>query len=274
MLHANYHSHLLYCNHAHGHVEDYIKIALKYNFKELGISDHAPLLPCVMSSLEFERFGRNYNTMTLDTALRRYIPEVEEAKRKYKDRIKILSAFEIEYFPMNDFFVRYLRKRVDYLNLGVHLFEFKENLLNSYRDIDYNTIYFYLEACISGMKTGLFNTLVHPDLFMYGYKDVNGNRCFDEHCKVVSKAIIEAAIKYNVYLELNANGIYNSRKSPVWLYPCREFWEIAKQYTNLKIIIGADAHTPKALNCKYTEQAEEFAKELGLPICETMEVNH
>ncbi|MDE5856108.1 MAG: hypothetical protein K2H06_03575, partial [Anaeroplasmataceae bacterium] len=65
-----------------------------------------------------------------------------------------------------------------------------------------------------------------------------------------------------------------SRFSKEWLYPCREFWEIAKEYPELKIIIGADAHDPKALVCDYIRQAEEFAKKLGLRIEDTMEVNH
>lgn len=274
MIQANYHSHLVYCNHAKGHAEDYIKVALENGFKELGISDHAPLLPCFMSSSEFERFGRYYRTMTLDTALSKYLPEVEEAKKKYAGKIKILSAFEIEYFSTSDFFVRYLRKRVDYLNLGIHMFEYKDQILNSYYQIDSETIYAYMKAAIDGMKTGLFNTLVHPDLFMYAYKDENMERKFDEHCQYVSRKIIETAIECNVYLELNANGIYNSRNSIEWLYPCKEFWEIAKEYPKLKIIIGADAHEPKALACDYIRQAEDFASELGLKIDATMEVNH
>lgn len=274
MIRANYHSHLVYCKHAAGHAEDYIKVALEHNFKELGISDHAPLLPCFMSSSEFERFGKNYNTMTLDTALTKYLPEVEAAKAKYQNQIKVLSAFEIEYFTTSEFFVRYLRKRVDYLNLGVHLFEYENQILSSYCQVDSKTIYSYLDACIKGMKTGLFNTLVHPDLFMFGYTDRNKEHTFDEHCAYVTKKIIETAIECDVYLELNANGINNSRFAPEWLYPCREFWQIASQYPELKIIIGADAHSPDALVCDYVLQAEEFAKELGLNISETMEVLH
>lgn len=274
MIKANYHSHLVYCNHAEGHAEDYIKVALKHDFTELGISDHAPLLPCFMSSSEFERFGRNYRTMTLDTALTKYLPEIEEAKRKYAGQIKILSAFEIEYFSTSEFFARYLRKKVDYLNLGIHMFEYGDQIFNSYYQVDTNTIYAYMDAAIKGMKTGLFNALVHPDLFMYAYKDKNMERKFDEHCAYVSRKIIETALECNVYLELNANGINNSRFSKEWLYPCKEFWEIVKEYPNVKIIIGADAHSLKALTCDYIRQAEEFAKELGLKIEETMEVNH
>lgn len=274
MIHTNYHSHLVYCKHAAGHTEDYIKVAIEHKFEELGISDHAPLLPCFMSSKEFERFGRYYNTMTLDTALRDYLPEVLAAKTKYKGKIKILAAFEIEYFSTSDFFVRYLRKRVDYLNLGVYMFEYKDCILNSYIDVNPETIYYYLDACIKGMRTGLFNTLVHPDLYMYAYKDKNGKRTFDSHCEYVAKKIIEAAIENDVYLELNANGINNSRNSPVWLYPCKEFWQIARDYPKLKIIIGADAHSPEALVCDCIEQAEEFANKLGLKISDIMEIKH
>ncbi len=274
MIHANYHSHLVYCNHAIGHAEDYIEVALAHHFRELGISDHAPLLPCFMSAKEYERFGKRYNTMTLDTALTKYLPELEAAKKKYEGKIKILSAFEIEYFSTSEFFARHLRKKVDYLNLGIHMFEHKDSILNSYSDVNPITIYSYLEACVRGMKTGLFNTLVHPDLFMYRYKDKNGKRSFDEHCQYVSEKIIEAAIENDVYLELNANGINNSRFSPEWLYPYKAFWEIAKGYPELKIIIGADAHTPDALVCDYITQTEEFARKLGLSICDTMEVKH
>lgn len=274
MIHTNYHSHLVYCNHAIGHAEDYIKVALDHNFIELGISDHAPLLPCFMSSSEFERFGKLYHTMTLDTALRKYLPEVEEAKRKYASKIKILSAFEIEYFSTSEFFSRYLRKKVDYLNLGVHLFEYKDQILNSYSQIDSTTIYAYMKAAIDGMRTGLFNTLVHPDLFMYNYHNEQNESKFDEHCAYVSRRIIEAAIECDVYVELNANGINNSRNSDHWLYPCKEFWAIAKEYPDLKIIIGADAHTPEALVCDYIRQVEDFARALGLKIIDKMEIRH
>ncbi len=274
MIRANYHSHLVYCNHAVGHAEDYIKVALEHNFVALGISDHAPVLPCFMSQKDFERFGRYYRTMTLDTMYQGYLKEMALAKEKYKNKIKVLIGFETEYLPTNEFFVKLLRSKVDYLNLGAHIFNYKGQILNTYTDTNFETIYGYLEACIQGMETGVFNTLVHPDLFMYNYKDENGDRVFDAHCKKVSTAIIEAAIQNNVYLELNANGIFNSRNSKEWLYPYKEFWEIAAKYKDLKIIIGADAHKPEALVCEYVEMAERFAKKLGLKLQDLMEVNH
>ena len=40
---SNYHSHVALCGHAEGTVEDYIKEAIKNNYEEVGISDHAPI---------------------------------------------------------------------------------------------------------------------------------------------------------------------------------------------------------------------------------------
>lgn len=274
MIHTNYHTHLLYCNHAIGHTEDYVEAALKNNFTELGISDHGPLLGCFMSGMEYDRFGKNYNFMKLDTLLTKYIPEVNAAKIKYKEKIKILLGFEIEYFSTSDFFIRYLKNKVDYLNLGVHLFEYKDKILNSYSDVDYETIYYYMAAAIKGMETKLFNCIVHPDLFMMRYKDENGNRTFDKHCEYVTRKILESAIENNIYVEMNANGINNSKASPVWLYPCLEFWQIAKEYKDLKIIIGADAHNPEGLTSSVIDEALAFTEGLGLKICDKMEVLH
>lgn len=277
MLKANYHTHLKYCNHAIGNTEDYVKVALENEMTELGISDHAPLLASFLNREDYESFGKYYNHMTLDILYTKYLPEIAEAKQKYSDKIRILSAFEIEYLDSNAYFVRMLRKKVDYLNLGVHLFDFDGHVLNSYHDVNPTTIYGYLEACIKGIKSGVFNVVAHPDLFMFSYQDKNGNRIFDKHCAYVSRKIIEAAIQYDVYLELNANGIQNSMtrgQDKNWLYPCREFWEIAKEYKTLKIIIGADAHKPELLSGKYIAMAEQFAKELELPILDVMEIRH
>lgn len=49
--------------------------------------------------------------MTLDILYTKYLPEIAEAKQKYSDKIRILSAFEIEYLDSNTYFVRMLRKK-------------------------------------------------------------------------------------------------------------------------------------------------------------------
>lgn len=275
MIKANYHTHLVYCKHAEGHAEDYIEEAIKNNFVEIGITDHAPILECFMSDYDYNE-NWCFQSMKLDIMYSGYLKEVNLAKEKYKGQIKVLTGFETEYIEGNKFFVKKLKSLVDYLNLGVHFFDYDSTVYNSYSQVDYKSIYGYLNACIKGMESNLFNTLVHPDLFMFKYQNINGQRVFDEHCEYVSRKIIESAIKNNVYLEINANGIKNSLKYGVdkdWLYPCYDFWKIAKEYPDLKIIIGADAHTPGALTCSYVEDVIKFAEELGLKIHETMQIN-
>ncbi|MDE5715024.1 MAG: PHP domain-containing protein [Anaeroplasmataceae bacterium] len=274
MIKANYHSHLFYCNHAVGNAKDYIEVALKAGFKEIGITDHAPVFAFTMTEQEYHKVFY-HKPMLLDQMYQQYLPELEVAKKTYKNQIKVLSGFETEYIPANAFFLPVLRKAVDYLNLGVHYFEYKNKIYDTYHDVNYETIYGYLDACIKGMETHLFNTLVHPDLFMFSYQSENGKRVFDEHCEYVTKRIIECAIQNDVYLEINANGIKNSKrfsKEGVWLYPNKEFWMLVKQYPSAKIIIGADAHSPDDLAGDNVLKVEQFAKDLKLNVLSFMEV--
>ena len=84
-----------------------------------------------------------------------------------------------------------------------------------------------------------------------------------------TKKIIDAAIKYDVYLEVNANGIKNTfRDLPEYtnyLYPREEFWEIVKN-SDATIVIGADAHEPSALGNDIVKKAIEFTEKLNLNI--------
>lgn len=271
MVKTNYHTHLCYCNHAGGHAKDYVEEAIAAGFTEIGITDHAPMLELVFGTDGYAK------PMLLDQMYQCYLPELKEAKEKYQNQIKVLSGFETEYLSANAFFIPVLRRTVDYLNLGEHFFDYKGKILSTYAHVNYETIYGYLETCSKGMKTKLFNVFVHPDLFMVSYTNEVGKKVFDAHCRYVAQKLIECAIENDIYLELNANGINNSNrlaKGKTWLYPNEEFWKIVKQYDKVKILIGSDAHSIDALTCPYVEEAEQFAKRLGLTICPVMEIHH
>ena len=274
MIKSNYHTHALYCNHAEGYVKDYVKKAVDLNFFEIGITDHAPILESFMSKDEYEN-NWCYQNMKLET-LPIYFKDIDEAKILYGDKISILTGFETEYLEEQIDFYRNLRSMVDYLNLGIHYFRYNGKVYNSYSEVNYKTLDGYVNACINGMESGLFNTLVHPDLFMFDYKNINGERKFDEYAIEASKKIIASAIKNNIYLEVNANGLKNSKiwGNGDWLYPYKDFWLIARNYTELKILIGADAHSPDALANQNVKDVCDFCDELGLKICEKMVINH
>ena len=272
MLKNNYHTHVAYCNHAEGNVIDYVNKAVELGFDEIGMTDHAPILDGFMNEEEYKHNFCHEN-MTLEIA-EIYLNEIKDAQDIHNNKIKVLSGFETEFLPKQLDYYKFLKKKVDYLNLGIHFYEYNNKILSSYDQVDYKTLEGYVTSAIDGMATGLFNTLVHPDLYMYSYKSEKGIKEFDEYCVVAAKRICEAAIKYNVYLEVNANGIKFCEDVDKWRYPSKDFWLIAKEYKDLKIIIGADAHRVDALCNKNVELACKFCKDLNLNVLDKMEVNH
>ena len=107
---TNFHTHNYRCEHAAGNVEDYVKVAIKEGYTELGISDHAPMPEYYENNrMKEEDFDG-------------YLKEIEEAQEKYGNKIKIYKSLEIEYFP--EFIEKYdkYRKKLDYLVLGLHAF--------------------------------------------------------------------------------------------------------------------------------------------------------
>ena len=266
MLKANYHTHTELCGHAVGSVHDYVEEAVKLGFDELGMSDHAHTPEHFMSHDDYLRHGLE-RIMTNDDFDNIYKPQV--LKEKERKDIKVYLGLETEYFPENhDYFVN-LRKKVDYLVLGLHFFNYDGKSYSTYFDMDEKTILMYTDVVVKAMSTGLYTIFAHPDLYMHSYQSPKGDRVFDEVCADCAKRIIDSAIENDVYLEVNANGIQNTfRDYPSlskYLYPREEFWEMVRD-TDAKIVIGADAHKPEALGNEIVKEVIEFAERLNLKV--------
>ena len=126
----------------------------------------------------------------------------------------------------------------------------------------------------AALSTGFFKVLVHPDLFLASYLSDNGKYKFDEVALQVTKRIIASAIKNNVALEINAGGI---RKQSVYregcldfLYPRYDFWNVVKDFKDVCIVIGSDAHQPHEIADFSSELAIEFANQFGLKITKNL----
>lgn len=271
---ANYHTHTKLCNHADGMPIDYVKKAIELGFEELGMSDHNPI---PVEFLGQKKYLDNWchRNMSYDVFENIYLPSIDEAIEKYGDQIKIYKGLECEYVPSSKEYYSKLKEKVDYLNLGLHFFCSGGEILNSYHQINYKNLKDYLSNAIAAMETGLFKIFVHPDLFMFEYRDEFGERVFDKHCEFTTRKIVECAIKNDVYLEINANGVSNTAKfgngSKCWLYPEIEFWKIVKEYPQAKIIVGADAHAPSALDSPNIEAVKEMGLSIGLKILDFVE---
>ena len=158
---------------------------------------------------------------------------------------------------------------------GQHCFikDNKQVFYNSFPH-DEKMIEKYGKDVVKAIQSGLFKYIAHPDLFMNAY------RVWDDKAKEVSRKIIEEALKYNVPLEINCNGIrYHYEKQKVSAsgrvlenyYPCVEFWKMVKDYGALGII-GVDDHIEKDFLDGVTEEALFFAKQNGIKLVDFLDI--
>lgn len=252
---TNYHTHHALCGHAIGNCDDYCKEAVKNKYTELGFSDHAP--------------NKNMNDRGVRMApedIDQYLNEIQEAKEKYKDTLKVFAGLEVEYFYNHEEYLKDLSEKTDYLILGQHYISFTKDLngLNSgFGLTTKEQIELYADYVVDGMKTGYFIMLAHPDLYMYSY--IN----WDETSEKVARRIIEAAKETNTILEFNANGFRREKRKSnegmIYSYPNTHFYELVKEY-DVEVMISSDCHEPKLLNDKAITMAEEVVEKLGLKL--------
>ena len=277
MLKNNYHTHTKYCGHAKGDVEDYVKEAVNLNMEELGISDHAPIpLNHGMTKEEWEE-NYCYENMDINT-FDNLLNEIDNLKSKYN--IKLYKGCESEYLYNNDDWYKELRSKLDYMILGIHFFNGEGRVLDTYKDVTYKNVDCYYECAKRAIETGLFDYLAHPDLYLYDYKSINGKNEFDAKAKEICLKLIDLCVKHDIYFEINTNGLkYSKDKNnrDLWLYPNIEFFKVVKEYMDknpnkLKLIIGADAHEPKALGNDNVKAVLEMVKDLKLDVLNKMEI--
>lgn len=277
VLSTNYHTHLVYCGHATGKTEDYVKKAIEDGYTELGISDHGPIPKSWMTDKEYKMLWLD-EQMDFNFFHKTYIPEINAAIKKYDSKIKILKGIEIEYFEEKKEYFKQLRAKLDYMILGMHYFKYENKFQTPYVPFNYKLVVPYANAVAQALDSGLFDILAHPDIFMFYYiSEEKKMYDFDSYCVEASKIIIEAAIRNNVYLEVNVGGFTkgikkHDDKTSDYLYPRKEFWEIVKKYDKAKIIIGVDAHNPKELSGLEITTAISFANSLGLIVSDKLEL--
>ena len=272
MFKNNYHTHMRFCNHAYGDVEDYVKAAINFGFDELGMSDHDPVPVDRLTDEMYKSFDCPKN-MSLEQ-FELYIKQIDDCKKKYPN-IKILKGLECEYLYGMDDFYQYLRSKLDYLILGIHYFMYDGKGANTYAGLNKDTVKGYIENADRAFATGLYKYFAHPDLFFYKYKDENGVHVFDELCVETTYKLIDIAVKYDVYFEINCNGLNHCRGNKEdfndWIYPNINFWRIVKDYQDknpgkLKLIIGADSHHPQDLYNDHVVKTLRFIDYLGLKV--------
>lgn len=242
---ANYHTHTIRCNHASGSEREYIENSIKNGFKILGFSDHVP-----------QPYPPQY-----DSHIRMKMQEAEDytntlvkLREEYKDDIKILIGYEVEYtHKYFDKLLRHIRQYpLDYIIQGQHFVpdEFEGFYSGAITD-DVQNLIDYANLTIEGMQTGLFSYLAHPDLINF----VGPDDVFQMHIRPV----IQASIDMNIPLEVNMLGFATGRN-----YPCDRFFSLAAKM-GAKFVIGCDAHNPvDVVQAESNPSLMEFLKKYNI----------
>ena len=260
MMIANYHTHTFRCGHAGTDGdESYVKEAIRQGFRILGFSDHTPW-PYANG------FSHTRVRMLLDQ-LPEYIASIRALQEKYRGQICIYAGLECEYFPAYMQWLKSIKDHFDFLILGSHWAPSDEHGELYYsRATCQEEVAEYARYTLSGMETGFFRYLAHPDHVFSDYPE------FDNACIDASYALCHKAKQLDMPLEYNISGYIkrDTGKQKGLGFPCAAFWEIAAE-TGCTAILGIDAHSPEQLKAKaYLQEAQDTLVQLGIACMETL----
>lgn len=268
MQNFNYHSHTYRCGHADFNMEDedYIKEYIKMGFKKMAFTDHCP---------QKNEIDKRPDIRMRYEERREYLKSIKNLKEKYGNEIEIYSGYEIEYLPGEEESLLELKQETDKLILGQHfVYDDNKNLkifgVDKFSEDD---LIRYADYIDKAMQLNIPNIIAHPDIYMLSRDN------FGEVEEKVANMICKSAEKYNISLEINLCKIFNKvffegkkLKNPSIeeqrnklinvKYPCKEFWDIAKNY-NIKVLYGIDAHFEGQILCwnELVELANEIIGE-------------
>lgn len=241
---SNFHTHTYLCGHAGGTPADYAREAIACGLSVIGISDHCSAPVNVYNGFE----------LNADNLGELYLPLIDEAKAKYGDRIKILSAVEIEYFAGLDGYYKKLLSALDYLVLGQHEYLVDGVHENSFTDgTNEKSVLAYFDGVTEGLRSGYFALLAHPDLIFYHSPEITPK---------IAKAFdfaIGLAAKLDIAVELNANGV----RSHAFRYPTDMLIELCLKHRP-KVVVSSDAHNPAYVADEYVRSLTAYARRMKL----------
>jgi histidinol-phosphatase (PHP family) len=247
---ANYHTHTVRCHHASGTEEDFVLRAIDNGLQIFGFSDHVPMPFPDGHQSGFRVFRED---------LEDYVRTVERLRDQYADRIRILLGFEAEYYP--DLFEPMLQLLApydyDYLIMGQHFVGNEDGGYSGSPTTDAARLRQYVDQVITGLQTGKFTYLAHPDLLNY----IGDPTIYDKEMTRLCRACLEM----NIPLEVNLLGVEDGRH-----YPSDRFFRLAGKVGN-PVILGCDAHHLHAVaNADIIARGEDFCRRHGLTILETV----
>lgn len=246
-----FHIHTYRCKHASEELdEDYVKTAISLGATSITFTDHTPF--------PFNPLGNRMDIEELDE----YISSLKSLKEKYSNQIDIKIGLEVEYLPEFLSYYKELKSKGLILVLGQHFYCHEDGEFSFTDDREYNKKNEHKgcgKAIIEGIKTGLFDVVVHPDRIFRRLKTWNTDT------ENVAKSIISVASENSVSFEINLSSYKNFIEKKDKTYWKNEFWDLVKN-SNLptKLILGLDAHSTEEMKNRICYMNGEFIKSLML----------
>lgn len=249
---SNIHAHTKYCLHADTEMEWLLLKAKEFGMKQFTISEHIP-------------FPKIETGRTLYKDWSKTMEEFKKIKNKYNSNdFQVFLAVESEYcLEDRDYLLSFYKNNdLDFMIFGNHNYKNVENKVEFWQLEDKNfAIDNYVKQSIDAFKSGLFFHMAHPDLIVFQTKK------WDNYLIFKMQELIEAAIKYDITLGFNVNGLYNykvgSWKNKDYVYPFKNFWELVSK-TNAKVRIEFDIHKQKTMDVNFINETYDLAISWGL----------
>jgi len=244
---VDYHMHTVRCGHAEGHMEEYAARALEIGLREIGLSDHLPLLHVEDTTL----------AMSLEE-LPLYVREVGELREQFP-RLPIRLGIEVDYIPGYEERISSILAQhpFDYIMGSVHFvdgwcFDDPRNL-DGYEGRDLFHLWRrYFDLLGDAAECGLFDILAHPDLIKkFGFRP-------DADVTHLYRDCLDRVAAAGIAVEVSTAGL---RKPVGEIYPGEDFLRLCHD-RGIAATLGSDAHRPVEVGDRF-EEALRLLRRVG-----------
>ena len=232
----DYHLHTLFCNHAVGSMERYIRSAAALGFKEICFLDHL--------TVQAAEKGLSMSLKEIPY----YFQAVQVLKQKYRHTLGIKAGLEIDFNPDHTGLFQEVAGTYafDVIATGLHfpggmdVVSRRSSWCSGEKDADY--VYgLYLEQLEKMLDHTYFDVICHIDLVKkFGRKP---SRSFDRAVDGILSKIKEK----NLTVEVNTSGFNHPIQKP---YPSLDMIRKCHE-KGISITLGSDAHKPEDVGQYY-----------------------
>ena len=236
------HTHTRLCKHAEGECEDYARAARERGLKGVLITCHNPLPDGIAAStrMEPDQFDE-------------YLSIVRRARKSCSDIAEVRLGIECDYMPgLEPFLTAQLQiAPFEYVLGAIHpqLPEYGRRYFQG-DDLAFQKGYFSHLADMA--ETGLFDTIVHPDIVKTMYADTwRLDLVLDHVCRCLDRIAATG-----IAMELNTSGV---NKTVPAMNPSETI--LGQMHARgIPVVIGADAHVPERVGDGYDIALEMITK--------------